>query len=58
MLDFFKVMLLTCLITIWGNSLSYDLFPKQPQKKNSRMFTPLKINMEHNHGGLENHVPF
>ena len=22
------------------------------------MCTPLKINMEHNHGGLENHVPF
>ena len=20
--------------------------------------TPLKINMEHNHGGLEDHVPF
>ena len=21
-------------------------------------FTPLKINMEHNHGGLEDHFPF
>ena len=23
-----------------------------------RIFTPLKINMEHNHGGLEDHFPF
>ena len=23
-----------------------------------RVPTPLKINMEHNHGGLEDHVPF
>ena len=23
-----------------------------------RRTTPLKINMEHNHGGLEDHVPF
>ena len=22
------------------------------------IFTPLKINMEHNHGGLEDHFPF
>ena len=25
---------------------------------NIPLFTPLKINMEHNHGGLEDHVPF
>ena len=24
----------------------------------AHLVTPLKINMEHNHGGLEDHVPF
>ena len=26
--------------------------------KEIKKYTPLKINMEHNHGGLEDHVPF
>ena len=27
-------------------------------KKKGTVDTPLKINMEHNHGGLEDHFPF
>ena len=32
----------------WGGSRG-ELVPR---------YTPLKINMEHNHGGLEDHFPF
>ncbi len=28
------------------------------EKAAIKNLTPLKINMEHNHGGLEDHVPF
>ncbi len=38
--------------TIWENV--FGTFSKHQKSKS----TPLKINMEHNHGGLEDHFPF
>ena len=33
-------------------------FPKSTKYLGTKRPTPLKINMEHNHGGLEDHFPF
>ena len=35
-----------------------DVFPIKNGDIPASYVTPLKINMEHNHGGLEDHFPF
>ena len=44
----------------WAYEKPASHVPRMKECKTAKdqVFTPLKINMEHNHGGLEDHFPF
>jgi len=44
---------------VWVFALLKDWFWERPKPNNKmKSMTPWKIDMEHNHGGLEDHFPF
>ena len=48
----------SCFMGILPNSKVLSPEIRLYEKAAIKNLTPLKINMEHNHGGLEDHVPF
>ena len=52
------VRFITNIITIITEECPLHLRHPPPQENNKKHSTPWKINMDHNHGGLEDHFPF